>query len=59
MGALCRRAQQTKSHELGKKGKLLFSVSLELCGSFSIAIEHKIQKWFATEISRISAINFN
>ena len=26
-------------------------------GSFSIAIEHKIQKWFAIEISKMSAIN--
>ena len=31
MGALYRRAQQTKSHEWGKNGKLIFSVSLVLC----------------------------
>ena len=30
--ALCRRAQQTKSHEWRKNGKLIFSVSLVLCG---------------------------
>ena len=63
--ALCRRAQQTKSHEWRKNGKLIFSVSLVLCGCvryenhFSMAIQHKIQKWFAIEISRMSAINKN
>ena len=71
MRALYWRAQLTKSHEWGKNGKLIFSVSLVLCGcvrcenlhvelrlgSFRIATEHKIQKWFAIEISRMSAIN--